>query len=50
MIAEQLVQFVTEQESQVEGQTSSQIDFTSFTESLSAQDRADYEGKEEDED
>ncbi|NLV99196.1 MAG: DNA-directed RNA polymerase subunit omega [Clostridiaceae bacterium] len=50
LIAEQLVQFVTEQESQVEGQTSSQIDFTSFTESLSAQDRADYEGKEEDED
>ncbi|HZJ90430.1 MAG: DNA-directed RNA polymerase subunit omega [Clostridiaceae bacterium] len=50
LIAEQLVQFVTEQESQVEGQISSQIDFTSFTESLNAQDRAEYEVKEEDED
>ncbi|MDD2427534.1 MAG: DNA-directed RNA polymerase subunit omega [Eubacteriales bacterium] len=49
LIAEQLVQFVTEQESQEEGQVSAEIDFTSFSRSLNAQDQADADENEEDE-
>lgn len=50
LIAEQLVQFVTEQESQEKGEASSEIDFTSFSKSLNAQDQAKDEEKKEDED
>ncbi len=50
LIAEQLVQFVTEQESQEQDQSASEIDFASFTESLNTQEQAKSNEKNEDKD